>query len=233
MTALADDGTWKHCNLCKAPIAFQAEYFVCSVSTCNRKRTGLFFCSLACFEAHLPTARHRDAWAERERAPTQAQWQAALAADDSRAGGSGTAGAQPVAAASPRPGPAPRAPVAPGSAPGNPAPGNPAPGNPAPGGPGRRIVEAPGAATASSGDGEAPEVLIVVSKLKKYVRDWSGMNTSDAAMSVLSEHVRELCREATRQAGLDGRRTVLDRDFEKVLAERREAMRKGDFDSRR
>ena len=74
MTALTEDGIWKHCNMCKAPIAFGAEYYVCSVSTCNRKRTGLLFCSLPCFEAHLPTARHRDAWAERETAPTRGEW---------------------------------------------------------------------------------------------------------------------------------------------------------------
>jgi len=39
------------------------------VSTCNRVRTGLFFCSMECWEGHLPTARHRDAWAEEKRAP--------------------------------------------------------------------------------------------------------------------------------------------------------------------
>src|SRR3954471_20990941 len=96
MAALADEGTWKHCNICKAPIAYRAEYFVCSVSTCNRKRTGLNFCSLSCFEAHLPTARHRDAWAEREKAPSLAEWQAALAASDAS-----TNEAAPVAPRSP------------------------------------------------------------------------------------------------------------------------------------
>ena len=73
MTPPTEDGTWKHCNMCKSPIAFQADYFVCSVSTCNRKRTGLIFCSLPCFEAHLPTARHRDAWAETEKAPSASE----------------------------------------------------------------------------------------------------------------------------------------------------------------
>jgi hypothetical protein len=73
------------------------------------------------------------------------------------------------------------------------------------------------------GDANETEILVVVSKLKKYVRDWSGMNTSDGAMAVLSDHLRELCREAIRRAGVDGRRTVLDRDFTKVLAERRES----------
>ena len=206
MTALTEDGIWKHCNMCKAPIAFGAEYYVCSVSTCNRKRTGLLFCSLPCFEAHLPTARHRDAWAERETAPTRAEWQAALA---SEAGAGESAASNPPRPTEARAGEG-RAPEA------------------------RRVVSPAGTSSAASPEPEdATEVLVVVSKLKKYVRDWSGMNTSDAAMAILSDHLRELCREAIRQAGVDGRRTVLDRDFKKVLAERREATRKGDFDSRR
>jgi hypothetical protein len=219
MTALADEGTWKHCNICKAAIAYRAEYFVCSVSTCNRKRTGLFFCSLACFEAHLPTARHRDAWAEREQAPTRAEWQAALAASEGSLN-------DPEPGEAAQPAPERRVvPAAEGSG------ARAAPGTPGAGAPERRIVGVSGSAPQPAT--EEHEVLVVVSKLKKYVRDWSGMNTSDGAMSVLSDHLRDLCREATRQAGMDGRRTVLDRDFTKVLSERREASRKGDFDSRR
>jgi hypothetical protein len=186
MTPPAEDGTWKHCNMCKTPIPFQAEYFVCSVSTCNRKRTGLIFCSLACFEAHLPTARHRDAWAERERAPSASEWKAALAAEAVAAPGAAQV-ASPARESGARP-----EPNAAAAAPPKP-----------------------------EGAADEHEILIVVSKLKKYVRDWSGMNTSDAAMNVLSDHLRELCREATRLAGADGRRTVLDRDFAKLVAERR------------
>jgi hypothetical protein len=189
MTLPAEDGTWKHCNMCKSPIPFQAGYFVCSVSTCNRKRTGLVFCSLPCFEAHLPTARHRDAWAERETAPSAAEWRAALAAEASTA----SPGAAAVHASSS---------------------GQASAAKPEP----RPAASPPPKAEAA---GDEHEVLVVVSKLKKYVRDWSGMNTSDAAMNVLSDHLRELCREATRQAGADGRRTVLDRDFAQVLAARR------------
>lgn len=179
MAGPAGDDIWRNCNICKTGIAFGVEYFVCSVSTCNRKRTGLIFCSLACFEAHLPTARHRDGWAERERAPSRAEWQAVLAEGEDRA----------------REVLSPKAPAV---------------------APARAAAENPGAEASL-------EVLVVVSKLKKYVRDWSGMNTSDGAVTVLSDHLRELCREATRQAGLDGRRTVLDRDFAKVLKLRRDA----------
>ena len=63
-------GTWRPCNLCKKPIAYRATYWVCSVSTCNRLRTRLHFCSVECWDAHLPGARHRDAWAEEQTAPS-------------------------------------------------------------------------------------------------------------------------------------------------------------------
>lgn len=201
--------------MCKTPIGFEAEYFTCSVSTCNRKRTGLYFCSVACFEAHLPTARHRDAWAERQRSPTVAEAQAELEAEDGDDDEADTSPERPGGDAS---GPSPERSA-----------------------PQRRVVSAGSPAHAGAaeeaGRGESEtDVLIVVSKLKKYVRDRSGMNTSDAVVQVLSDHLRELCREAIRQAGQDGRRTVLDRDFTKVLAQLDGAAQpkdEGNFRSRR
>jgi histone H3/H4 len=56
------------------------------------------------------------------------------------------------------------------------------------------------------------DILIVVSKLKKYIKDRSGMNCSDAVAEVLSDHVRALCDDSIRAAGRDERKTVLDRD---------------------
>jgi hypothetical protein len=76
------------CSSCKRELPFEGKYFTCSVSTCNRKRTGLTFCSLPCFEAHVPVVRHREAWAEEQRAPTREQWleeQAAELADEAAA----------------------------------------------------------------------------------------------------------------------------------------------------
>ena len=58
------------------------------------------------------------------------------------------------------------------------------------------------------------EVLIVVSKIKKYIKARSGMNTSDGIVEPLSEQVRAACDEAIRRAGQGGRRTVMARDFE-------------------
>ncbi len=57
------------------------------------------------------------------------------------------------------------------------------------------------------------EVLVVASKLKNYIRDKSGLNTSGAVMSVLSEKLRTLCDNAIENAKREGRKTVMDRDF--------------------
>lgn len=65
-------GQWRRCSACKRGIAFGAAYQVCSVSTCNRERTGLVFCSVECWEIHLPSANHREAWAVERRAPASA-----------------------------------------------------------------------------------------------------------------------------------------------------------------
>ncbi len=73
------DNHYRPCNACKKSIAFNAIHYVCSVSTCTRKRTGMVFCSVACWETHVPVLRHRDAWAVEERAPSKEQWAKELA----------------------------------------------------------------------------------------------------------------------------------------------------------
>ncbi|MBL7716115.1 MAG: hypothetical protein JNL01_11680 [Bdellovibrionales bacterium] len=60
---------WKPCNICKKPLNYGSDVWVCNVSTCNRKRVGLVFCSVTCWDAHLPEARHRESWAEERKAP--------------------------------------------------------------------------------------------------------------------------------------------------------------------
>ncbi len=57
------------------------------------------------------------------------------------------------------------------------------------------------------------EVLVVVSKVKKYIRSAAGMNTSDRVTSTLSDIIRNLCNQAIERARADGRKTVMDRDF--------------------
>jgi hypothetical protein len=73
MAEAADETTWRRCSACKKPIGYGAAFWICSVSTCNRKRTALAFCSVSCWDAHLPVARHREAWAVEATAPTRAE----------------------------------------------------------------------------------------------------------------------------------------------------------------
>ena len=68
--------------------------------------------------------------------------------------------------------------------------------------------------------GEVPrEVLVVVSKLKGYIKARSGMNTSDGVIPVLSDEIRKMCDRAIENATRDGRKTVMDRDFATPAAE--------------
>jgi hypothetical protein len=62
------------------------------------------------------------------------------------------------------------------------------------------------------------DILVVISKVKKYIRDRSGLNTSDAIAEALGDHVRRICDEAIRAATRDGRKTVLDRDVPRLLS---------------
>ena len=58
------------------------------------------------------------------------------------------------------------------------------------------------------------EVLVVVSKLKNYIKSQSGMNTLGNAAPAVSAMVRQLCDDAIARAQKDGRKTVMDRDFQ-------------------
>jgi hypothetical protein len=62
-------GVFRRCSSCKKDIALGARYWVCSVSTCNRNRTALAFCSTDCWDAHLGFVNHRESWAEERKAP--------------------------------------------------------------------------------------------------------------------------------------------------------------------
>jgi hypothetical protein len=211
--------TWLKCSACRKDLGFSTVHWVCSVSTCNRNRTRLVFCSVSCWDSHVATLRHRDAWAVEARSPTRERWQAELSQEERALGQ--TSAAQPSsttqarAASTPGPTSTPPAPAA--TAPAGLAPSPPG------GEPVRRRVVAD-ASPAPSGAPEAPalaagverEVLIVVSKMKKYIRDRSGMNCSDAVAEALSDHIRSLCDDAIRTAASDGRKTVLDRDVSKV-----------------
>jgi hypothetical protein len=69
-----DEPFWRRCSSCKREIRFDAPYWICSVTTCNRKGSSFVFCSVACWNAHVPTMRHRESWAEEQRSPTREAW---------------------------------------------------------------------------------------------------------------------------------------------------------------
>jgi hypothetical protein len=170
------------CSSCRRPLDFGAKYYVCSVSTCNRVKMTLTFCSLPCFEAHVPTLRHREAWAEERRAPSFEEHERAEQAESNR--GSGSDARTPSV--------------------------------------GRQAATATGWKPAASKEltmsnevpNEVPsEVLVVISKVKAYIRAKSGMNTSDAVTAALSELVRSTCDQAVERAKSEGRKTVMARDI--------------------
>ena len=66
---MVSENQWRRCSACKKAIALGSTYWACNVSTCNRKRTALVFCSVSCWEVHLPGANHREAWAVERTAP--------------------------------------------------------------------------------------------------------------------------------------------------------------------
>lgn len=57
------------------------------------------------------------------------------------------------------------------------------------------------------------EVLVVASKVKKYIKDKSDMNTSASVMEELTKVVTKACDDAIERAKNDKRKTVKDRDF--------------------
>ena len=163
-----DQTAFRRCSTCKDPIAFDSKYFLCSVSTCNRKRMTLVFCSVSCWDAHQADARHRDSGAIEARAPKAAEW-ARQVGEERRKLESKKGAAAPVEM--------------------------------------RRVV---GAASL--------DTLVVAARFKDYIRGQAAMSTSDRALGLLSDHLRELCDRAIEAAGRDGRRTVMDRDVTPLVA---------------
>jgi histone H3/H4 len=207
----------------------------------------LVFCSVSCWEAHQADARHRDAGAEEARAPARAEWEREAKEERDRADGQPMRAApamskvsyllarevlvvstrlkayihdragmstsdkvfdvlsehvrelldQAIAAAARD---------------------------------GRKTVmdrdvepltrsRAPSLATGAPERDDRPrDIIMVVTKVKQYVKERSGMNTSDSVATVLSGHMRRLAREAIRKAAMDDRKTVLDRDMVAALA---------------
>lgn len=57
------------------------------------------------------------------------------------------------------------------------------------------------------------ETLVVVSKVKKFIRDNSGMNTSKDFIDALTQKISQECFRGIEQARIAGRKTVMGRDL--------------------
>ncbi len=149
---------WKKCSACKKPILLGSQYYECSVSTCTSERTGYVFCSVGCWEAHIPGANHRSsAGAIEKYAPKTLEARRIIAT------------ASPAAAAT--------------------------------------------ASTGAKSSSMSNEVLVVVSKMKQYIRETSEFNTSEDVNQVLSNMIRIACDRAIVKAKANGRKTVMAKDF--------------------
>ena len=57
------------------------------------------------------------------------------------------------------------------------------------------------------------DILVVTSKVKKYIKEKGQMNTSAETIDILSKAMEKLCVKGIESAKADGRKTVMDRDF--------------------
>lgn len=57
------------------------------------------------------------------------------------------------------------------------------------------------------------EVLVVTSKVKKFIKDSGDCNTSAETVEALSKAVEALCKRGIENAKSDGRKTVMARDI--------------------
>ena len=58
------------------------------------------------------------------------------------------------------------------------------------------------------------EVLVVTSKVKKYIKEKGGCNTSGETIDVLSQAVMRLCEKGIENAQSQSRKTVMARDIQ-------------------
>ena len=185
---------WRKCSSCKKAIPFSTTYYVCSVSTCTALRTNYVFCSVHCFERHLPGARHKDAAAIEKTSESAAQ-AASQAASQSVFGPTSRPATQSPSSSAP-----PSAAV--------------------PAKPPQRVFASPSPQRPANAPSIPREVLVIASRLKDYVQARSEYNTSASVMDVLSDHLRVICDRAIDNARAEGRKTVMDRDFEFLKSNR-------------
>jgi histone H3/H4 len=64
---------------------------------------------------------------------------------------------------------------------------------------------------------EGQELLVVGSKVKKYIKDAADMNASASTMDELMDRILLLCDRSIENARRAGRKTVMDRDIPKLV----------------
>ncbi len=57
------------------------------------------------------------------------------------------------------------------------------------------------------------DILVVTSKVKKYIKEKGQMNTSAETIDMLTKAVERLCAKGMESAKADGRKTVMARDI--------------------
>ncbi len=57
------------------------------------------------------------------------------------------------------------------------------------------------------------KVLVVTSKVKAYIKEQGGFNTSSETIDVLSEAIAKLCQKGIDSAKSENRKTVMARDI--------------------
>jgi hypothetical protein len=147
-------GDWRKCSICKKPIQHSQVYQKCSVSSCRKS----IYCTVKCWDVHVPVMNHKSAWAEEERAPSTGTF-------------------EPDAKSR------------------------------------RRIVSPKSSSSTAPSTNTSKEVLIVISKMKSYIKDKEDMNTSGDVGDALSDIVRYHIDGAIDKARSDGRKTVMGKDF--------------------
>lgn len=60
------------------------------------------------------------------------------------------------------------------------------------------------------------DILVVASKIKKYVKAKGDLNTSGATMEALSQRLQQVIDKGVENAKADGRKTLMDRDIPNI-----------------
>lgn len=61
------------------------------------------------------------------------------------------------------------------------------------------------------------DVLVVMSKVKGFIKAYADLRTSEGVSDPLSDHLRDVCERAVQSARRNERGTVLARDIEAAL----------------